>query len=76
MKRNLLRPLVVLFLSLLVVACVKDTDFDQAEDIALTPVVELDLIYFDIDAGEFYDEINEIPVLTCLLYTSPSPRDV
>jgi len=64
MKRNLLRPLVVLFLSLLVVACVKDTDFDQAEDIALTPVVELDLIYFDIDAGEFYDEINEIPVLT------------
>ncbi|KAA3618424.1 MAG: hypothetical protein DWP94_14540 [Flavobacterium sp.] len=64
MKRNLLRPFAVLFLSLLVVACVKDTDFDQADDIALTPVVELDLIYFDIDAGEFYDDINEIPVLT------------
>jgi hypothetical protein len=64
MKKNLLKPLAVLFLCLLVSACVKDTDFDQADDIVLTPVVELDLIYFNIDAGEFYDEINEIPILT------------
>ncbi len=64
MKKNLLKPFAVIFLCLLVFACVKDTDFDQAEDIALTPVVELNLIYFDIEAGDFYDDINDIPLLT------------
>lgn len=45
-------------------ACVRDTDFDQAEDIALTPVVELDLIYFNLQASSFYDSINSLPILT------------
>ncbi|MDN3724321.1 hypothetical protein QRD02_07990 [Aequorivita sp. SDUM287046] len=45
-------------------ACIKDTDFDQAEQIALTPIVELDLIYFDIQANRFFDSINSTPVLT------------
>lgn len=64
MKKNFLKPLAIVFLSLLVVACVKDTDFDQADDIALTPIVELDLIYFNIDASEFYDEVSATPILT------------
>lgn len=45
-------------------ACIKDTDFDQAEDAALTPVIELDLIYFDLNASDFYDSINSNPILT------------
>jgi hypothetical protein len=45
-------------------SCVRDTDFDQAEDIALTPVVELNLIYFNLPASEFYDEISSTPRLT------------
>ncbi len=45
-------------------ACIKDTDFDQAEDAALTPVIELDLIYFDLNASDFYDFINSNPILT------------
>ena len=44
--------------------CIKDTDFDQAEDIALTPVFELDLIYFDLVSENFYDSINSAPILT------------
>ena len=64
MKTNLLKPLVVVFAGLLLTACVKDTDFDQANDITLTPVVELDLIYFNIDAGEFFDESTGTPILT------------
>ncbi|NNF30607.1 MAG: hypothetical protein HKN66_04370 [Flavobacteriaceae bacterium] len=64
MKKNLLKPLTVIFLCVVAFACVKDTDFDQAEEIALTPVVELDLIYFNIEAGEFYDEVNNIPIPT------------
>lgn len=34
-------------------SCVKDTDFDQANAIALTPVYELDLVYFTVDAPDF-----------------------
>lgn len=45
-------------------ACIKDTDFDQAEDIALTPVIELDLIYFNLRAEQFFDTINSNPILT------------
>ena len=64
MKTSLLKPLVVVFACLLLAACVKDTDFDQADEITLTPVVELDLIYFNIEAGEFYDEVTNTPILT------------
>lgn len=42
----------------------KDTDFDQAENIALTPVVELNLIYFNVVAQEFFDSISSNPILT------------
>jgi hypothetical protein len=45
-------------------ACVKDTDFDQANDIVVSPIVELDLIYFDLPAITFFDTINSIPILT------------
>lgn len=64
MKKNLLKPFAVLFSAMLLVACVKDTDFDQAQEITLTPVVELDLVYFTLTAGDFYDEVNNIPRLT------------
>ncbi|MEL6812751.1 MAG: hypothetical protein AAFP76_15590, partial [Bacteroidota bacterium] len=50
--------------SFLLFSCVKDTDFDEAENIALTPVVELDLIYFNAEAGEFFDSITNTSILT------------
>lgn len=64
MKKNLIKPFAVLFLCALVFACVKDTDFDQVQDITLTPIIELDLIYFNVDAGEFYDEVSNTPIFT------------
>ena len=57
----LLSSLVVLFFF---TDCVKDTDFDQAEDIALTPIVELNLIHFDVGADSFYDETTSTEILT------------
>ncbi|MBT0606610.1 hypothetical protein [Aequorivita echinoideorum] len=45
-------------------ACVKDTDFDQADDIVLSPVVELDLIYFNLRASDFVDTVTGNPRLT------------
>lgn len=42
-------------LALVSISCVKDVDFDQAEDVVLTPVYEVDFIYSRIDTGEFID---------------------
>ena len=64
MSRNLFIPALVVFTSLLFAACLKDTDFDQASEVTLTPVIELDLIYFNIEAGAFYDQTTATPILT------------
>ena len=64
MKKNLLVPILGVLLCLWMASCVKDTDFDQAENITLTPVVELDLIYFDLDAADFYNDETNPPRLT------------
>lgn len=44
-------------------ACVKDTDFDKADDILLNPVVDLDLVYFDLPANRFFDTVANTPIL-------------
>lgn len=64
MKKNLLISLFGLLICLFLVSCVKDTDFDQAEAITLTPVVELDLIFFNLEAGEFFDTVTNTPRFT------------
>ena len=64
MNKTISRSIIMVCACLFFSACIKDTDFDQAEDIALTPVVELDLIYFNLNANQFYDSINSNPILT------------
>jgi hypothetical protein len=64
MKKNLLPQVLGLISSMLLFSCVRDTDFNQVNDVALTPVVELDLIHFDLDAGDFFDAVNGVPRLT------------
>ena len=64
MKNNLAIPSLGILLILLLAACVKDTDFEQADDIALSPTVELDLIYFDLSANDFFDPITSNAILT------------
>ncbi len=63
MKRNLLIPTLCVLGSLMIFSCVKDTDFDQAENITATPVVELNLIHFDVEANEFFDDVTNTPRL-------------
>lgn len=50
-----MRPKALCFLALLclLVSCVKDTDFDQADQITLSPVYELDLVFFTVNASQF-----------------------
>ncbi|WP_159025619.1 hypothetical protein [Aquimarina sp. Aq78] len=37
------------------ISCVKDVDFDQAEDVVLTPVYEVDFVYSRFDTSQFID---------------------
>jgi len=64
MKKNLLPLLLGVLSGIISFSCVRDTDFSQAEEVSLTPIVELNLIHFDLDAGEFYDSVNNLPILT------------
>jgi len=48
---------------LLCVCCFDDTDFDQANDVLVTPAIELDLIYFNLEASKFYDYTNNTEIL-------------
>ncbi|MCB0464323.1 MAG: hypothetical protein KDC78_01430 [Aequorivita sp.] len=64
MNKVLSIPIFVVCACLFFTACIKDTDFDQAEDIALTPVIELNLIYFNLPANRFFDTINSTQILT------------
>ena len=50
-----MQPKVIFLLALLclTVSCVKDTDFDQADQISLTPEYELGLVYFTVDTSQF-----------------------
>lgn len=63
MKKYLLPQIMGLFFSILLFSCVRDTDFNQAEEVSLTPKVELNLIHFDLEAGEFFDQQTNTPRL-------------
>ncbi len=47
--------LLFLLLSLAVSSCIKDTDFDQADEIELSPVVELDFLFFTLEIDDFQE---------------------
>ncbi|GAA0872035.1 hypothetical protein GCM10009117_11820 [Gangjinia marincola] len=43
-------------ITILCVSCVEDIDLNQTEDIVLSPVVELDLIFFNLDETDLLDQ--------------------
>lgn len=47
--------LVALIGLLTIFSCVKDVDLDQAEEVTLRPVVDLNLVFFNLEGGRFYD---------------------
>ncbi|NMH87770.1 hypothetical protein [Flavivirga algicola] len=50
----------VVAISLSLLSCVKDVDFDQADDFEISPVVESSLIFFEGQANRFLLNTNEI----------------
>ena len=63
---NLVSYIVLLLSVTLFNACVKDVDFDQTEDILPTPVFESSLIFSNLEAPSFLDDVSqqEVVVLT------------
>ena len=55
MKKKLHILFLFTAISTLFMACVKDIDFDQTDDIILGPVVALDFIFFNINSENFSD---------------------
>lgn len=47
---------------ILCVACVKDVDFDQADEIIISPNVDLDLVFFELDTENFVTSDTGDPV--------------
>lgn len=64
MKTNLSPVIAGFLLFFLVVSCIKDTDFDQVDNVDLTPTIDLDLIYFNLSASDFFDPNTSNPILT------------
>ena len=63
MDVKITKQFILLTSILLFVSCFDGTDFDQTNEVVLTPEIELDLIYFNLEASNFYDYANNTEVL-------------
>ena len=56
--------LTVISVLLTLTSCVKDVDVEQAEDIVIQPVVDLNLVFFNLEGQRFYDLNTNLPIPT------------
>ncbi|HEA30745.1 MAG TPA: hypothetical protein ENH91_12280 [Leeuwenhoekiella sp.] len=59
---NTIKAFSVLCVMLLAVGCVKDQDFDQGDEIAITPDIETDLVYLQLTQDNFVNSVGEAEV--------------
>ena len=59
-----IRVVALTFSLLLFVSCVSDVDFDQTQDVTITPTVDASLIFFTIDTSDFESVDTEEAVIT------------
>lgn len=53
MPRTLLNSALLVAVAFTLFSCVKDTDFEQADEIVLTPEAEVDFLYFTLTIEDF-----------------------
>ena len=63
MENNIFKLFSLLTFTLLCVSCFEVTDFNQANDVVVSPEIELDLIFFNLEASKFYDYTNNTEIL-------------
>lgn len=60
---NKVNVLILFVLSLIITSCIKDLDFDQAENFAISPVVVSSFIFIEEPANRFVDNGIEITTI-------------
>ncbi|WP_400076841.1 hypothetical protein [Winogradskyella sp. R77965] len=58
LKINVKTVFYIIILSTSLISCVKDVDFDQADNLSLSPVLEASLVYTEVEASQF--SINDV----------------
>ncbi len=53
--KKIVRLLCLICIASMSISCVKDLDFDQVEDVVLTPIFEVDFIFSRFETDEFVD---------------------
>jgi len=59
-----IRVMVLAISLFLCVSCVSDVDFDQTQDIVLSPTVDASLIFFTLDTSDFESVDTQEAVVT------------
>lgn len=62
MKHILKYKILILVLNLTFFACTKDVDFNQINDLEVTPALEASLVFFDEPANRFLENGNEVSI--------------
>ena len=59
LKKTTFNLVLGLFMLVCFNACIKDVDFDQADDLSISPALEVSMMYFEEPAATFVDEIGD-----------------
>lgn len=55
MKKKIYLLFLVVISSFFFTACIRDTDFNQTDNIVVSPVFELDFLFFTVSSDNFFD---------------------
>lgn len=64
LKRKRIKLSILWMATLLLVSCVKDVDFNQAENVILTPVAAASIVYTEVEAARFSEDGIELETVT------------
>ena len=64
LKRKRITQSILWMAILLLVSCVKDVDFNQAENVVLTPVATASIVYTEVEASRFSENGIELETVT------------
>jgi hypothetical protein len=62
MYQSIRKFLILLVLTTPLSSCVRDTDFDQFDQTLLTPVLDLNLIFWEVEATRFNSVASNLPL--------------
>jgi len=57
-------PLVLLFILPLFNSCINNADFDQLDELSAEPIVEIPIVFFDLDQLDFLDDTGTAEIQT------------